>query len=73
MRTIESIIDRPLTPHNPGQDTTPTTSQVMSMPNIPKSSAPKIQYSIPVSSIPSSVGGQPPTRPMLSDTGIVPS
>ena len=42
MRPIEPIIDHPLTPHNPGQDTTPTTSHVMSMPNISRSSAPEI-------------------------------
>ena len=70
MRPIEPIINRPLTPHNPGQD---TTSQVMYVPNLPRSSAPEIQSSIPIFSIPSSAGGQPLARPTLFDTGIVPS
>ena len=56
MRPIEANIDHPLTPHNLGQDTTPTTSHVMSVPNLPRSSAPEIQSSILVSSIPSSAG-----------------
>ena len=34
MRPIELIIDRPITPHNPGQNTTPTTSHVMFVPNL---------------------------------------
>ena len=71
MRPIEPIIDRAITPHNPGQNT--TTSHVMSVPNPPRSSAPGTLPSILVSSVPSSAGGQPPTRPMLSDTKIVPS
>ena len=61
MRPIEPIIDHTLTPRNPGQDTTPTTSHVMSMPNLPRSSIPEIQSSIPISSTPSSAGGKPPT------------
>ena len=73
MRPIEPIIDRTMNPHNPGQTTNPTTSHIMSVPNPPRSSAPGAQHSIHVSSLPSSAGGKPPTRPTLSITGIVPS
>ena len=73
MRPIELIIDRAVTPHNLGQITTPITSHVMSIPNPPRSSAPGAQPSIPVSSVPSSAGGKPLTRPTLSGTRIVPS
>ena len=59
MRPIESIIDRIVTPHNPGQNTNPTTSYVMFVPNPPRSSTPGAQPSIHVSSSPSSVRGQP--------------
>ena len=71
MRPIELIIDHPLTPYNPVQDTTPITSHVMSIPNLPRSSAPEIQSSILVSStpeiqpsipvwlVPSNAGGKP--------------
>ena len=52
MRPIEPILDRAVTPHNPGQITTPITSHVMSTPNPPKSSALGAQPSIPVSSVP---------------------
>ena len=45
----------------------------MSVPNPPKSSAPRAQPSIPISSLPSSARGQPPARPMLSSTRIVSS
>ena len=45
----------------------------MSVPNLPMSFAPGAQPSIPVSSLPSSVGGKPLARPMLSITEIVPS
>ena len=60
MRPIEPILDRTMTPHNQGQNTKPTTSHIMSVTNPPGSSAPGAQHSIPVSSIPSSAGGQPP-------------
>ena len=60
MRPIEPIIDRTVTPHKPGQNTNPTTSHIMFIPNPPRSSAPRAQPSIPVSSLPSSVGGQCP-------------
>ena len=73
MRPIEPIIDHQLTPCNPGQDTTPTTSHVISIPNFPRSSVLEIQSSIPISSTHSSAGGKPPTQPMLFDTGIVTS
>ena len=66
MRPIELIIDRTITQHNLGQTTNPTTSHIMSVPNPPMSSALGAQPSIPISSLPSRVGGQPPTRPMLS-------
>ena len=59
MRPIEPIIDRAVTPHNPGQITTPITSRVMFVPNPPRFSTPGAQPSIPVSSVPSSAGGQP--------------
>ena len=68
MRPIEPIIDHAVTPHNPGQITTPITSYVMSVPNPPRSSTPRSQPSVPVSSVPSSAGGKPPARPMLSST-----
>ena len=45
----------------------------MFVPNPPRSIAPGAQPSILVSSLPSSVGGQPPARPTLSGTGIVSS
>ena len=73
MRPIEPIIDRPLTTHNPGQISTPLTSHVMSVPNPPRSFASGAQPLIPVSSVPSNAGGQPPARPTLSDTRILPS
>ena len=73
MRPIEPIVDRPLTPHNPSQDTTPTTSHVMSIPNLPRSFVPEIQPSILVLSTPSSAWGQPLARTTLFDTGIVTS
>ena len=73
MRPIEPILDRNVTPHNLGQTNNPTTSHIMSIPNPPRSSTPGEQHSILVSSIPSSVRGQPPARPMLPVTGIVAS
>ena len=73
MRPIEPIIDRPITPHNPGQNTTSTTSHITSVLNPPRSSAPGAQPSIPITSLPSSAGGQPPAQPTLSSTRIVPS
>jgi len=73
MRPIELIIDRAETPHNPVQITTPTTSHVMFIPNLPRYSAPKAQSSIPISSVPSSAMGKPLARPTLSGTEIVPS
>ena len=60
MRPIEPILDRTVTPHNLGQTTDPTTSHIMFVPNPLGSSAPGDQRSIPISSIPFSVGGQPP-------------
>ena len=58
MRPIEPIIDHPITPNNPGQNTTPTTSHIMSAPNPPRSSAVGAQLaSIPILSVPSSVEG----------------
>ena len=39
MRSIEPIIDHPLTTHSPGQISTPLTSYVMFVPNPPKSFA----------------------------------
>ena len=59
MKPIEPILDRIMTPHNPGQTTNPTTSHIMSIPNPPGSSAPGEQHSTPISSTPSSVRGQP--------------
>ena len=59
MRPIELIIDRAVTPHNPGQITTPITCHVMYVPNPPRSSGPGAQPSILVSSVPSNVGGKP--------------
>ena len=56
MRPIEPIIDHPITPHNPGKN---TTSHIIYVPNPPRSSAPRAQPSIPVLSIPSSAGGKP--------------
>ena len=73
MRPIEPIIDHAVTPQNPGQITTPITSHVMSVPNIPRSSTPGAQPSIHVLSVPSNVGGQPSTQPTLSDAEILPS
>ena len=73
MRPIEPILDRTVTPHNPGQTTNPTTSHIMSVQNPPGSSAPGAQHSIPILSLHSSVGGQPPTRTTLPVTGIVAS
>ena len=73
MRPIEPIIDHSLKPRNPVQDTTPITSHVMSIPNLPRSPTPEIQPSIHVLSVPSNAGGQPPARPTLSYTRIVPS
>ena len=73
MRPIEPIIDHVVTPHNLGQITNPITSHVMSVPNPPRSSVPGAQPSIPISSVPSSAGGKPRARPMLSSTRIVPS
>ena len=61
MIPIEPILDRTMTPHNPGQTTNSTTSQIMSAPNPPGTSAPGAQHSIPVSSLPSSAGGEPPS------------
>ena len=46
MRPIELIIDHAVTPHNPGQITTPITYHVMSVPSPPRSSAPRDQPSI---------------------------
>ena len=60
MKPIEPILDRAMNLHNLGQTTNPTTSHIMSVPNPPGSSALGEQHSIHVSSIPSSVGGQPP-------------
>ena len=40
MKPIEPILDRNVTPHNPGQTTNPTTSHIMYVPNPPGSSAP---------------------------------
>ena len=57
MRPIESNIDRAVTPHNPGQITTPITSHVMSVPNPPRSSTLGAQPSIHVWSVPSSAEG----------------
>ena len=51
MRPIEPILDCTVTPHNPGQTSNPTASHIMSVPNPPKSSAPRAQHSIPVSSL----------------------
>ena len=45
----------------------------MFVPNPPGSFAPGAQHSIPISSLPSSSGGQPLARPTLSVTEIVPS
>ena len=59
IKPIEPILDSNVTPHNPGQNPNPTTSHIMSVPNPLGSSAPGEQHSIPVSSTPSSVGGQP--------------
>ena len=73
MRPIEPIIDRAVTPHNPGQITTHITSHVMSVPNPLRFSAHGAQPSIPILSVPSSVGGEPPTQPTLSVAKIVPS
>ena len=73
MRPIEPIIDRPLTTHSLGQIPTPITSYVMSVPNPPKSFASRAQPSIPISSIPLNAGWQLPSRPTLSETGVVPS
>ena len=73
VRPIEPILDCTVTPHNPGQTTNPTTSHIMYVPNLPKSSAPRTQPSIPVLSLPSSARGKPPARPMLSGTRIVPN
>ena len=60
MRPIEPIIDRPLTPRNPVQISTPLTSYVMSVPNPPRSFASGAQPSIPVSSVPLNARGKPP-------------
>ena len=73
MRPIEPIIDHAVTPHNRGQNTNPTTSHVMSVPNPPRSSAHGAQPSIPISSAPSGVEGKSPARPTLSSIEIVPS
>ena len=73
MRPIEPIPHCTVTPHNPGQTANTTTSHIMSIPNPPKSFAYGAQHSILVSSIPSSAGGKPLTRPMLYVTGIVAS
>ena len=61
MRPIEPIIDRPITPHNPGQNTTSTTSHIMFVPNLPRDFAPGALPSIPISLIPSSARGKPST------------
>ena len=53
MRPIELIIYHTVTPHNPGQTTNPTTSHVIFVPNLPKSSVPRTRPSIPISSLPS--------------------
>ena len=71
MKPIEPILDHGVTLHNPGQTTNPTTSHIMYVPNPLGSSTPREQHSIPVSSIPSSVGGKPPAQPTLPVTGIV--
>ena len=73
MKPIEPILDHDVTPHNLGQTTNPTTSHIMYVPNPPGSSVLGEQHSIPISSIPSSVEGQPPARPTLPVTGIVAS
>ena len=73
MRPIEPIIDRAVTPHNPGQISIPTTSYIMSVPNPPRSSTPGAQPSIHVSSSPSSAGGKPSAQPTLFGTKIVSS
>ena len=73
MKPIEPILDRTVTPHNPGQTSNPTDSHIMSIPHPPRSFAPGAQHSILVSSIPSSAGGKILARPMLSVTRIVPS
>ena len=73
MKPIEPILDRAVTPHNPGQNTNPTTSHVMSHPNPPGSSAPGEQHSIHVLSIPSSAVGKPPALTTLFGTEIVSS
>ena len=61
MRPIELIIDRPIKPHNLGQNTTSTSSHVMFVPNPPRSSTPGAQPSILILSLPSSAEGKPPT------------
>ena len=71
MKPIEFILDHAMNPHNIGQNTNPTTSHIISVPNRPGSSAPGEQHSIPILSIPSSAGGQPPAQPMLPVTRIV--
>ena len=48
MRPIEPIIYRTVTRQNPGQNPTPTTSHVMSVPNPPRSFTPGAQPSIPI-------------------------
>ena len=73
MKPIEPILDRAMTPHNPGQTTNPTTSHIMYVPNPLRSSAHGEQHSIHVSSTPSSAGEQPPARPTLPITGVVAS
>ena len=45
----------------------------MSIPNPPRSFAFGAQPSIPILSVPLNVRRQPSVRPMLSDTGVVPS
>ena len=66
MRPIEPIIDHAVMPNNPGKISTPITSHVIFVPNLPRSSTPGAQPSIPISSVPSSARGQPPVRPTLS-------
>ena len=73
MRPIEPIIDRIVTPHNPGQTTNPTTSYIISVPNPPRSSTPGAQHSIPILSLPYNVRGKPLARPTLYSTRILPS
>ena len=73
MKPIEPTLDHNVTPHNLGQTTNPTTSHIMSFPNPPGSSTPREQHSILVSSIPSSVRGQPLAQPTLPITRIVAS